>query len=365
MDAKREFVMLAVGEGRRNFRALCRRFGVSRSQGYVLLKRFRQKGALGLVELSRRPHSSPKQTSPELEAKVLELRDQTHWGARKISHRLHQLGVASAPPRTTAHNILRRNGRLFPEASAKHKPFIRFEHPEPNDLWQIDFKGWFMAGSERCNPLTLIDDHSRFSLCLRACVDQTTETVQAALFEVFRRYGLPWRMTMDNGSPWGDDSDSKLTRLGIWLIRLGVAISHSRPYHPQTQGKDERFHRTLDDEFLKFVCFRSLSVAQAAFDVFRDRYNLERPHESLSQRTPSQLYRPSPRPMPAALLPIQYAPGDQVRIVDKAGKISFRGHSIRVSRACAGLPVAVRPTTTPSLSAVFFCHQKIMTFSLD
>lgn len=252
LDAKVEFVRLATQvDSPTSFSELCRRFGISRSQGYVVLSRFLAEGKEGLVDRSRRPWSSPTKTCSEIEAMVLEMRDQTHWGARKIAHRLRTLGVAHAPPRTTVQNILNRNGRVSPEESAKHTAWTRFEHPFPNDLWQMDFKGWFMAGQERCNPLTILDDHSRFSLGLRACSDQTTGTVQTALTNVFERYGLPWRMTMDNGSPWGDDGQSKLTKLVMWLIRLGIKVSHSRPFHPQTQGKDERFHRTLDDELLR------------------------------------------------------------------------------------------------------------------
>lgn len=366
LDAKLEFVRLATeAESATSFSELCRRFEISRSQGYVVMSRYRAEGKKGLADRSRRPLSSPTKTCAEIEAMVLEMRDQTHWGARKIAHRLRVLGVEHAPPRTTVQNILNRNGRVSPEESAKHTAWIRFEHPLPNDLWQMDFKGWFMAGLERCNPLTIIDDHSRFSLSLRACSDQTTATVQAALTNVFERYGLPWRMTMDNGSPWGDDGQSKLTKLVMWLIRLGIKVSHSRPFHPQTQGKDERFHRTLDDELLRYVGFRNLAAAQEAFDIFRDRYNLERPHESLQMRTPSELYTVSTRSLPAVLLPVEYASADEVRKVDVGGKISYRGHSVRVGKACAGLRVAVRPTETPSLAAVFFCHQKIMNFDLQ
>jgi transposase InsO family protein len=365
MSAKREFVELARGaEGKGQMRELCRRFGISRTTGYEWLRRFRESGVGGLEERSRKPLESPTRTPEEMERRVLELRDTTHWGARKIAKRLRVLGVENAPPRTTVNNVLKRHGRITAEESAKHHAWHRFEHHEPNDLWQMDFKGWFMTGSERCNPLTVIDDHSRFALCLRACADQTTATVQAALTDVFDRYGLPWRMTMDNGSPWGDDADSKLTKLVVWLIRLGVAVSHSRPFHPQTQGKDERLHRSLDDELLNYVCFRNLTSAQLAFDVWRDRYNFERPHESLAMLTPIERYTPSARAMPAILTPIEYPSTDLVRKVDIVGKISFRGRSIRVSRACAGLPVALRPTNNPSLTAVFFCHQKLFEFEV-
>ena len=366
MDAKREFVELAKkAKKQRKMRALCRRFGISPTIGYELLRRYEEYGEAGLRQRSRRPISSPTRTSDEMEKRVIELRDRTHWGARKLNVRLKTLGVENVPPRTTIHNILKRHGRVTPEESIKHTPWQRFEHPAPNDLWQMDFKGWFMAGADRCNPLTIVDDHSRFSICLRASPDQTTETVQKALIDVFRRYGMPWRFTLDNGSPWGDDAESRLTRLVVWLIRFGVSVSHSRPFHPQTQGKDERFHRTLDDELLRYVGFRNLSAAQDAFDVWRDRYNFERPHESLDMKTPVERYQPSTRSMPETLPPIEYPSTDIVRKVDVNGNISFRNRPFRISRACAGLHVAIRPTTTSSLFAVFFCHQKLMDLELQ
>jgi transposase InsO family protein len=126
----------------------------------------------------------------------------------------------------------------------------RFEHSAPNQLWQMDFKGHFPFAGGRCHPLTLLDDHSRFSLCLAHCPDERLTTVRQQLVRVFERYGLPARMTMDNGAPWGDTTGS-WTALELWLMRQGIRVGHSRPYHPQTQGKLERFHRSLKAEVLQ------------------------------------------------------------------------------------------------------------------
>src|SRR5262249_9640533 len=158
----------------------------------------------------------------------------------------------------------------------------------------------------RCHPLTVLDDHSRFALGLEACANEQGVTVQERLTTIFRRYGLPRRMTMDNGSPWGNDSTHPHTPLTVSLMRLGIGVGHSRPYHPQTQGKDERFHRTLKVEVLHGRTFRDLPHCQAAFDEWRTVYNVQRPHEALAMATPGSRYAISARPFPASLPAVEY-----------------------------------------------------------
>jgi transposase InsO family protein len=363
MSEKREFVRLASQAGA-NIRALCRSFGVSPTTAYELLRRYRTSGENGLRERSRRPFSSPSATDEKLVRVILAIREETHWGARKIARRMRDLGHTPVPHASTVHSVLKRNGCIDAQRSEQHSAWRRFEHELPNDLWQMDFKGWFKTATGLCHPLTIVDDHSRYALCLRACADQTGTTVEAQLRRVFERYGLPWRMTMDNGSPWGDDGTRRLTKTTAFLVRLGIRVSHSRPYHPQTQGKDERFHRTLDDELLRWTTFRDLDETQRQFDRWRDRYNLERPHEALGMDAPVSHYQPSQRLMPSALPPIEYEAGAEVRKVDAYGYISFGGLKIRVGRGCSGLPVALRPTTTDGVLDVFFCHHRVMQINL-
>lgn len=366
VEAKREFVRLATATsgGRPNISELCRRFEVSRTAAYELLARYRVEGQGAFAPRSRRPKRSPNQTVEEVEKAVLEMRDQTHWGARKISHVLRRDRDASMPPPSTVNSILKRHGRITDEASAAARPFCHFEHPEPNDLYQMDFMGYIQTGQGPCHSLTVIDDHSRFCLCLQACANQEGDTVKQHLTAMFERYGLPYRMTMDQGSPWGDPGGTELTKLTVWIIRLGVRVSHSRPYHPQTQGKDERYHQTIQRELTNHTFFQTLAEVQRAYDRFRDRYNLVRPHESLGMAVPASRYRVSPRPMPSQLPPIDYPSTDAVRKVDQLGKISFQGHVVRVGKACIGLSVGVRPTTTDGLYEVFFCSRRIREIDL-
>jgi transposase InsO family protein len=257
--------------------------------------------------------------------------------------------------------ILHRHGQIRPRGPSAQGPFQRFVAPAPNQLWQMDFKGHFALQVDRCHPLTVLDDHSRFAVGLEACADERTPTVQARLQAIFTRYGLPERMLMDNGPPWGSSTLGRWTPLTVWLARLGIGISHGRPYHPQTQGKDERFHRTLVEEVLSRQVLLDLAHSQCAFDTWRDTYNLVRPHEALNMRPPARSYQPSPRPLPATLPEITYWPGDHTRKVQSPGVISFRGRLVPVSDAFIGQPVAVRPTEADGLWDIYFCAEKIAT----
>lgn len=359
MSARKEFVLLACQEGA-NIRALCRQFGISPKTGYKLLRRYATEGEAGLADRPKRPKSSPNRTPDAVEASILALRDQhPAWGGRKLGARLKALGHTDMPCPSTITAILRRHDRIDTDSGIRHKPWHRFEHPAPNDLWQMDFKGHVALLNGRCHPLTVLDDHSRYSVCLSACANEQTGTVQAALTAAFRNYGLPWRMTMDNGSPWGDDRDNPYTPLTVWLLRLGIKVSHSRPYHPQTQGKDERFHRTLKGELLAHETFANLAIAQKRFDAWRDMYNLERPHQALGLQPPVSRYQASPRPFPESLPPIEYAPDDQVRMVQAKGEFSYLGRTWKVGKAFRGYPVALRATPQEGGLDVYFCQYRI------
>jgi transposase InsO family protein len=282
------------------------------------------------------------------------------WGARKIKTRLEVLGNQNVPVASAIHRVLQRNGAIDGGERLKHQAWQRFEHEAPNQLWQMDFKGWFRTNDGTgCHPLTVLDDHSRYVVCLEACRNQQGETVQLKLTETFRRYGLPERMTMDNGSPWGGDDGSGYTPLTAWLIRLGVAVSHSRPYHPQTQGKDERFHRTLGVELLRWQQFRNLEHVQRQMEPYRHVYNHERPHQALGMNVPASRYQISPRSFPETLPTIEYDSGDLVRTVQVRGHIHYRSQKILVGKAFRGYPVALRPTREDGFVDIYFCHQRV------
>lgn len=364
MSLRKEFVLLASREGA-NLRALCRQFGISAKTGYKLLKRYQGEGEAGLEDRSRRPTSSPRRTPPQIEAAVVAVRDlHPAWGGRKLRARLDALGRTDLPSPSTITAILRRHDRLDVAKSVPPAAWQRFEHAAPNDLWQMDFKGHFALREGRCHPLTVLDDHSRYAVCLRACANEQAGTVQAALTDTYRRYGLPWRMTMDNGPPWGDDGRNPYTTLTVWLLRLGIGVSHSRPYHPQTQGKDERFHRTLNAEVLTYAHFADQAAAQQRFDSWRSVYNLERPHQALGMQPPISRFQPSPRPFPETLPAIEYGPDDQVRKVQAKGELHYRGRAFNIGHAFHGYPVALRPSHQDGVLDVFFCQHRIACLNL-
>jgi transposase InsO family protein len=360
MSLRHEFVSFA-GRPDANVSALCRRYQISRKTGYKWLARSRSDPADALADRPRRPACSPGKTPAEVEQLVLGVRSEhPAWGARKIKRRLEDLGQAGVPARSTVNDILRRGGMIDPRESAGHRAFVRFERAAPNELWQMDFKGHFATASGTCHPLTTLDDHSRFNILLRACDNQRCQTVKSALTDAMRLYGLPGSILCDNGPPWGSFGvEGNWTALGAWLVRIGVRVAHGRPHHPQTQGKEERFHRTLKAEAIGSRSFRDLRECQDVFDGWRDVYNRVRPHEALGMRTPSTRYAPGPRPFPETPGPIEYGPGDQVRKVCKEGRISFRGESRKIGLAFAGEKVAVRPTAADGMMEVYYCHQRV------
>jgi transposase InsO family protein len=364
MSLRWELVQRMLEEGV-NKSQLCREFEVGRKTAYKWLRRYREAGREALQNASRRPLVSPKRTCEAMEEKVLALRDDHGWGGRKISRRLRDLGVEGVPPASTVTEILRRHGRLDPRESEKHRAWQRFEAQAPNDLWQMDFKGHFpLVSGARCHPLTVLDDHSRFCLGLRACGDEQGATVQEHLRSLFRGYGLPLRLLVDNGPPWGTEGYDRVSRLGVWLIRLGVTVVHTGTYHPQTIGKDERFHRTLVDELIRRQIFQDLPHAQQCFDPWREVYNAERPHEALGLAVPASRYRISPRTFPETPPPVEYPRQDIVRQVGSGGHISFRNRLFRVGKALHGHSVALRPAETNEEFDIYFCHQRVAKIDL-
>jgi transposase InsO family protein len=354
MSLRLEFVTLASAEGA-NVRELCRRYGVSPKTAYKWIDRFRAGGPAALADRARRPAGSPRRTGADAERRVLELRDaHPAWGGRKLRAVLEADGAAGPPAAGTITGILRRNGRLA-AAAAPSGPTVRFEHDAPDRLWQMDFKGHFETGSGRCHPLTVLDDHSRFNLGLFACPDERDGTVRGHLTALFRRYGLPERVLCDDGAPWGTaGSGQRYSAPGVWLLRLGVGTAHGRPYRPQTQGKDERFHRTLKAEVIRGVAFADPADCQRRFDPWREVYNHRRPHEALGMAVPASRYRPGARPFPEAPPAWEYGPADEVRKVGADGAISFRGRPIAVGKAFRGERVAVRPTEEDGTYGVYF-----------
>lgn len=348
VTAQREGFVALLGEGVTMVEA-CRRYGISRPTGYKWKGRFLEQGRESLSDLSRRPAVSPTRTSPEMESLVCEVRRRHPvWGGRKIRAFLLRQGHLGVPAASTITQILRRHGQLGPLEENRPVEFQRFEAPAPNLRWQIDFKGHFaLTDGSRCHPLGILDDHSRYNLCLQACPDERTVTVKAHLEETFRSYGLPLSILADNGPPWGNTQPGfRWTPLTVWLLDLDIGVVHSRPRHPQTVGKQERFHLTLDLEVLTTQpAWETLTRVQGAFDQWQPIYNTQRPHQGIGLQVPADRYQPSPRPFPHTLPPLDYPPGWTVRTVDAAARITINHQRFKVGKPFIGRTVAISPDT--------------------
>jgi transposase InsO family protein len=357
IEQREEFVLLALAP-RANVSALARRFGIARSKAYQWIGRYKAEGRAGLAERSRRPKASPRRSPAATESAVLAIRAESNnaWGGRKIARVLEREGHAMVPSPSTVTAILRRHGKLEERAHEHPGPWRRFEHAAPNDLWQMDFKGHFAMKTGRCHPLSVLDDHSRYAICLEACARESAASVEQGLTAAFRRHGLPHRILCDNGSPWGASGEAYYTGFAIWIIRLGIGLSHGRVRHPQTQGKDERFHRSLKAEVVAGHSFDTLAQCQAAFDRWRIRYNHERPHQALDLAVPAERYRVSPRVFPEILPAIDYGPDVLVRKVNAAGCIALEYRSWCVGRGFVGEPLGLRADTDGRYGVYYCAH---------
>ena len=343
-----EFVT-AAKRGLQPFGSLCKEFGISPPTGYLWLRRYQQHGIAGIAERSRRPLASPARTSAALEQRVIEVRRQyPDWGARKLLVVLEREGIELT--RSTIHRILQRHG-LIPECDQHAAALERFQRGQPNELWQMDFKGpkgW----PQPVGPLSVLDDHSRYVVVLAANGTTDGQPVRQQLEAAFQCCGVPQGMLMDHGTPWwSQQSPSGRTKLSLWLMRQGIRLCWSGVRHPQTQGKVERFHGSLQRAWRRRGIPRG--NLQAWLDQYRWEHNHVRPHEALQMKTPASVWRPSQRkydPQPARW---EYPAGAWVLKVDPQGKVEVRGCKWKISKALCGEWVHLVPIEDRVL--VYYC----------
>lgn len=320
-----EFVARAVG-GKERISGLCREYGISRPTGYLWIRRYQQRRRfVDLEERSRRPKRMPLRTAERIEQRVLSWRDATGWGGRKISQVLvEEEGIRIAA--RTVDRIIERNDRIRAEDRSQPAP-NRFQREAPNQLWQIDLKGQYRVGSGFCYPLSILDDHSRFLVGLHALAHPDHTSVEAAVDKTFQYYGVPEAMLMDHGAPWwGSSHEVGLTRLSVGWIRQGIRLLYSGIGHPQTQGKVERFHRTLKRTLAHRGIPDRFADWSPRLEHIRQEYNQLRPHESLSMATPATRYRPSLRAWNPNPPEWDYPPGNEVRRLNSQGALWLGRH---------------------------------------
>lgn len=327
---------------------LCRVFGISRRTGYKWLARFDELGEPGLSDRSRAPARHPNVTAADLEDVIVELR-RTHvrWGPRKLRAWLQErIPNRQWPSASTFGEILQRHGLVLPASVRRRSP--PFSQPlahanAPNAVWCADFKGWFRTrNGARCDPLTITDAYSRYLLCARGVERTDADHVKPLMERAFREFGLPVAIRTDNGPPFASVGVGGLSRLSVWLVRLGVRHERIAPGKPQQNGRHERMHRTMKAETANPPA-TDLFEQQRVFDRFRNDFNNERPHEALGMKTPASLYKPSMRSLPRKVPELAYPKTYELRHVRSNGEIKCAGEFLYVSEALVGEVIALEP----------------------
>lgn len=327
MDEKASFIF-EWESGESTVSALCESFGISRTLAYRYIGRYLDHGRAGLIEQSRAQRRVWNRTAEDLEQAVLELRrKKPRRGALKLHQLLQeQFGRRSVPAVSTIELILKRHGLVKKRRRVRR---IRETHPifqadGPNEIWSVDFKGEFRMGNLRyCYPLTVMDSYSRYVLAVVGMHQPTYEGARAVFQALFERYGLPKQIHSDNGEPFASAvSLSRLTRLAVWFMELGIVPVYSDPAHPEQNGRHERMHEELKAEATRPPAY-SLGPQQRKFNAFRQDYNEERPHQALGQRRPREFYRASRRRLPARIRPWKYPQGTVVKYVCRNGAIRW------------------------------------------
>lgn len=356
----REEFVLAAKESK-NFSCLCREFGITRKTGYKWIERY--ENGVDLKDQSRRPKLTANKTPIEAEQAILSLRKENPgWGAKTIKQVLENHGYTDIPCVKTVNNILNRNGCILKEESEKRHKYIRFQKERCNEMWQTDFKGDFeMNDGSRCFPLDIIDDCSRY--LIKIIPSTSTKNIVIPAFEsAFYEYGMPLSVLSDNGGQFAGFKQG-YTHFEKWLMCLDILPIHCRVKHPQTQGKIERFHRTLKDELLKHNTFNDIDDANEKIQLWRDKYNNIRPHEALNMLTPSDVYVKSNRQYTATIAPYEYSGEYPILKVNCKGYISFEFQRLYFSETMIGEYIEFRPN--PLGDSFFACFRNFRIAEFD
>ena len=342
MDSRMEFVRRVLAR-EKSKSALCREYGISRVTGDKWLKRY--VAGESLADLSRAPLSRPNRIPQATEEHIIGMRTSMPvLGAKKIHQMMINEGKVEPPSISTINAVLKRNNLITKEASQAAQHYVRFEKDEPNDLWQLDFKGHFqLQNNTRCHPLSVLDDKSCFCLNADAHENEQFPGVKASLIKTFQKYGLPKTVLCDNGNPWGSSQSTSITRFEVWLMELGVLTTHIRSMRPQTQGKVERFNGSYKREKLNFYIPQDMEDAQICREEYRKFYNEVRPHEAIGMKCPAQVYTESDRKYNEEIEPWDYEAGGERRKIKSSGYLTFQGQGYYLSEGLGEKEVVLYP----------------------
>ena len=345
-----------------NFTQLCAEYGISRRTGYKWKQRFLEDGASAMADQSRRPANSPNQLSELEVCRITRLHERhKHWGPKKI-HKLYSDRYTPAPSLSTFKRIFDRcdwvQKRIQRKSSQTGRLTSGLKAEDCNDVWTVDFKGWWRTGKgQRCEPLTVRDEHSRFVLSVQSMQTTRTEAVREVFERLFKTYGLPKAIRSDNGAPFASSSAILgLSGLSAWWVALGIDLERGRPGKPQDNGAHERMHLDIRNE-LECHTQEDLQCQQAAFEIWTNTFNQERPHEALGMQCPAEVYKPSTRSYSGTPETIVY-PNKLSRLVNKRGYISLHGQTYPISTALKGWSVGLLPIDKDTYD-VFFARLRI------
>lgn len=357
-EQRKEFAEAAKES--KNFSALCREFGITRKTGYKWVERYAEN--TDLSDKSRKPFTIANRTPIETEERIVLLRaENPGWGAKKLKEVLERQGY-TVPCVKTVNNILNRYGCISAEESRKHQAFTRFEKEHCNEMWQTDFKGEFrMADNNYCYPLNIFDDHSRFAIKIALALS-TANKVIPAFRSAFYEYGMPNSILSDNGAQFAGFRQG-YTQFEKWLMNHDVLPIHGRIKHPQTQGKIERFHRTMQEELLKHTVMENIDDANIKFQLWRDKYNNIRPHEALGMKCPAEVYIPSSRTYSDEVSPYEYGGQFHVIKVNSWGYARFDKWQVYLSETMINEYIEFRPN--PHGDSFIACYRNFKIAEFD
>lgn len=350
MSQKKEFVLKSFDKNQ-NFRALCKEFGISTKTGYKWKNRFMEQGMGGLEEQSRRPLTHAKALNEGVVCEIVRIKHKhKFWGARKV-RAIYARHHPNVPSESSFKRVLEQAGlvekRRLRQRSETGRICTGRKAKAPNEIWTVDFKGWwYKADGGRCEPLTVRDEYSRYILELRAVENAHGQTIQHCFERLFERHGLPQAIRSDNGAPFASTAGVLgLSRLSAWWVALGIDLERSRPGCPQDNPAHERLHRDVENELRG-------EERQASFDVWRQEFNEERPHESLEMKRPAEVYTPSERKFEGTPDDLAYPRMDRRRVLKK-GCIIHGGSSVFISSALAGWSVGLEPCDSQKFNVHF------------
>lgn len=358
MEEITRFVLLAQTD-RFTITDLCAQFGISRNTGHEYLARYAAAGLPGLQPRSHRPQHCPQRTDAAVEAVVLaERRRHRTWGPKKLQRVLEMKHGIEAPPAcSTIGEILRRHGLSVPR---RRRPgaYPSADHgltaaTQPNHVWTVDFKGWFLLGDgQRCDPLTVTDLYSHFVIGLKAQPNQQFKGTLHRFRGLMRQAGKPEIIRVDHGTPFASVGLGRLSSLSVWWIEQGIDVEFTRPAKPQDNGAHERMHRDLKAEATAPPS-ANLSAQQRRFERWQYTFNHERPHEALDQQLPAEFYQPSTRRLHEDDRPLVYPSDHEGKVISTSGHLAHEGHTYHVGEAYAGKRVGLQRTASGQTELYF------------